>query len=196
VTAPVVTALRNRGGGRVAVELDAAPWRVLPLEAVVCVGLAVGEDLDRKRARALRRELRRLGARDAALRALRSRDHTRASLERRLAEQGTVPSLRRETVAAVERAGLVDDARFAAGRASLLAAHGAGDALIEDDLARRGVPAELIDAALEGLEPEWARAEQVIASRGKSVRTARYLAAKGFAAETVEGLVADLAGEV
>ena len=43
MTAPVVTALRARGRGRVAVELDGAPWRTVPLEAVYAAGLAVGE---------------------------------------------------------------------------------------------------------------------------------------------------------
>jgi regulatory protein len=196
VTAPVVTALRGRGAGRVAVELDTRPWRVLPIEAVVCAGLTVGDGLDRPRARALRRELRRFEARETALQALRTRDHTRASLDRRLAERGTSASVRHETIAAVARAGLVDDGRFAAGRASSLAARGAGNALIEDDLALRGVPADLIRGAVSGLEPEWDRAERILAARGRSLRTARYLAAKGFAAETVEGLVADLVGEV
>ena len=41
-----------------------------------------------------------------------------------------------------QRAGLVDDQRFAAGRAALLASRGAGDLLIADDLERHGVPAE------------------------------------------------------
>src|SRR5262245_59251853 len=100
MTAPVVTALRARGGGRVAVELDGAAWRALPLEAVLVAGLAVGGDLDRQRARTLRRELRRLEARDVALRSLARRDHTRASLDRRLAERGTAATVRRETVAA------------------------------------------------------------------------------------------------
>ena len=86
---PVVTALRARGPGRVAVELDGAPWRVVPLEAVYGAGLAVGGTLDRPTARTLGRELRRLGAQAVALRALRARDHTAASLEQRLAARGT-----------------------------------------------------------------------------------------------------------
>jgi len=191
----VVTALRDGGRGRVAVELDAAPWRVVPLEAVVVAGLTVGGELDRHRARALRRELRRLEARDVALRALARRDHTRTSLERRLAERGTAPTLRRQTVEAAERAGLVDDARFASGRAALLAARGVGDALIEDDLARQGAPEDAIREALGALEPEPARAAAVVAVRGLTRRTLRYLAAKGFAEETLEPFVADLGDE-
>ena len=195
MTAPVVTALRARGQGRVAVELDGGPWRVVPLEAVLVAGLVVGDELDRPRARTLGRALRRLEARDAAVRALSSRDHTRASLEARLAERGTAVALRRDTVEAAERAGLVDDARFASGRAALLSARCAGDALIADDLSRHGVPEEAIRVAIHGLEPEAARAAAVVAARGMSPRTLRFLAGKGFSEETLEPLVADLGDE-
>jgi len=195
MTAPVVTALRARGSGRVAVELDAGPWRVVPLEAVLVAGLTVGGELDRPRARTLGRELRRLEAREAALRALSRRDHTRASLERRLAERGTSTALRRDTVAAAERAGLVDDARFASGRAAVLAGRGAGDAMIEEDLGRHGVPEQTIRDALERLEPESERAAAVVAARGRSPKTVRFLAGKGFREETLEPFVAELSDE-
>ena len=138
---PVVTALRARGPGRVAVELDGEPWRVVPLEAVYGAGLVVGGPLDRTKARALGRELRRLGAQAVARRALRTRDHTAASLEQRLAVRGTPATVRRDTVEAAQRAGLVDDRRFAMQRAEQLASRGSGDLLIGDDLERQGVPA-------------------------------------------------------
>ena len=192
MTSPVVTALRARGPGRVAVELDHRPWRVVPLEAVVVAGLSVGSDLDRITARALGRELRRLKARDAALRALRTRDHTAASLERRLEKRGTSPALRRETVAAVERAGLLDDERFAVGRAAVLAGRGAGDLLIADDLERQGVPPDAAQRTIDGLEAEAERADRLVAARGRSVRTLRFLGSKGFSEETMASLVADL----
>ena len=75
-----VTALRATSPGRVRVELDGAHWRVLPLEAVVRAGLAAGVELDRPRARLLSRELRRLGALDAAIRFDRERQGIDVSL--------------------------------------------------------------------------------------------------------------------
>ena len=156
---PVVTALRARGPGRVAVELDGEPWRVVPLEAVYGAGLVVGGTLDRPTARALGRELRRLAAQSVALRALRARDHTAASLEQRLAARGTSATVRRDTVEAAQRAGLVDDRRFALQRAEQLAARGSGDLLIGDDLERQGVPPELVRLAIAALEPEADRAD-------------------------------------
>lgn len=193
MTVPVVSALRARGPERVAVELDGEPWRVVPLEAVAKAGLAVGSPLDRPAARALARELRRAAARTVAVRALRARDHTVASLERRLADRGTAPAVRRETVAAARRAGLVDDERFAAGRAELLARRGAGNDLIADDLEQQGITFEGIRAAIGQLQPEQDRAAAIIEARGLSPRTARYLAAKGFSDSTLEPFIADLA---
>jgi len=46
--------------------------------------------------------------------------------------------------------------------------------------------------AIEALEPEAARASQIVASRGASVRTLRRLASRGFGEESLEALVADL----
>jgi regulatory protein len=192
---PVVTALRARNSDRVAVELDGRPWRVVQLAAIHAAGLAVGNELDRTSARRLGREIRRLEAQGAALRALRARDHTAASLGRRLAQRGTPPALLQATVEAVERAGLVDDERFAMGRAALLAGRGSGDLLIADDLERQGVPAELALRALQGLEPERLRAQEIIEARGLSGKTARYLAAKGFSEAALEPIVADLGSE-
>jgi SOS response regulatory protein OraA/RecX len=195
MTGPVVTALRARGPGRVAIELDGQAWRVVPLEAVYAAGLAVGGRLDRCAARAVGRELRRAEARGAVLRALRARDHTTASLEQRLAARGTAASVRRETLAAVQRAGLVDDRRFAMQRAAQLAARGSGDLLIDDDLVRHGVPADAVRAAIEALEPESSRVETIVEARGCSPKTARYLAARGFSEASLETMIANLASD-
>ena len=158
-------------------------------------GLAVGRVVDRATARSLGRELRRLDARAQALRALRSRDHTVASLEHRLADGGTPPGVRRQTLEAAERAGLVDDRRFARDRATLLAVRGAGDHFISADLERRGVSEADAREAVDLLEPESTRAARIIEARGRTVRTARHLAAKGFSEEALETLVADLSSD-
>ena len=174
-------------------ELDGEPWRVVPLEAVYGSGLVVGGALDRPTARALGRELRRLAAQSVALRALRARDHTAASLEQRLAARGTTASVRADTIEAAQRSGLVDDQRFAIQRAEQLAARGAGDLLIGDDLERQGVAPELARVAIDALEPEADRAELIIERRGVSPKTARYLASRGFSEASLESIIADLA---
>ena len=91
----------------------------------------------------------------------------------------------------LDRAGYLDDRRFAERRASALAERGAGDALIRDDLERRGVAEELVGEALAGLEPEPERAARIVARRGHSPKTVRYLAARGFGEDALTHVVAD-----
>ena len=181
-----VTALRSRRPGRVAVELDGAPWRVLPADVAVGVGLTVGERLDRARLRALRRELRRHEALAAATGALRHRDLSRRALDARLARRSVAPLGRADALQVLERAGIVDDARFGATRARTLAERGWGDAAIRADLEQQAVRDDLIGPALEALPPEAERAEALIVRRGRSVATARWLARKGFGDDAVE----------
>ena len=134
---------------------------------------------------------------EAALRALRARDRSVAELDERLSARGAGPAERRDVLELLERVGYVDDRRFAGARAAALAARGSGDALIRDDLERRGVAAETIDAALAGLEPEVVRAERIVTRRGQSVKTARHLAARGFSEDAIVSAVAlDGSGEV
>ena len=186
-----VTALRERHG-LVAIELDGGPWRTVPVVAAAEARLTVGCSLDRERARALGRALRRHRARDAAVRAVARRDHSRATLDARLERAGVRETERVETIEAAARAGLVDDARFAEARAQHLASRGAGDLLVLDDLERNGVDDATARASLASLEPERVRAARIVASRGVSERTLRYLASRGFSEESLDGLVADL----
>ena len=188
---PAVTAISRVGRDRVAVDVDGRRWRVVPREVAAVVGLAVGVELDRPLLRALGRELRRTRALGTAVAVLRARDHTRASLDRRLDLRGVAPAARREALATLGRAGLVDDERFALGRATALAGRGAGDLLIADDLARHGLPVELVESALASLEPEPDRARRLVDALGGTPRTLRRLARKGFRAETLEAVVAD-----
>lgn len=175
-----VTRLRENRRGRVAVELDGAPWRTLPADVVVRAGLSPGRTLDRPALRLLRRELRKAEALQLAGRALRTRDLSHDELTARLARAEIPPAAAAESVAALERAGLLDDARLAANRAAGLAGRGYGDAAVRHDLERRGVAAGQIEAAIAGLEPEAERAQQIVERRGTGPHTIRYLAGKGF----------------
>lgn len=142
--------------------------------------------LDRALARDLARELRRSRALAQAGRALDARDLSAQELDERLRRRGTGGRARADALETLERAGLVDDARFAAGRAAALAARGYGDAAVRADLERRGVAPEQIEAALSGLEPEPERALRTAAKRGAGPATARWLAGRGFGEEALE----------
>ena len=190
---PFVTALRERPRGRVEIELDGAPWRVVPADAVVRAGLLVGRSLDRETARTLGRELRRARALDVAARALRYRDHSRRSLEERLARRDVRPDASDAALAALERAGLVDDARVASTRAGTLAERGYGDAAIRFDLERQGVAGDLVEGAVAALVPERDRARRLVERRGADPKTARWLAGRGFDADSVEDAIGPFA---
>jgi SOS response regulatory protein OraA/RecX len=189
---PTVTALKRVRPGRVLVELDGARWRTFPDDVVAHAGLAVGVDLERPRARALARALRQRKALDAATRALRARDLPTARVKELLAERGIGPDDRRHALAALRRAGAVDDRRFAFSRAVTLAERGFADAAIRHQLEREGLPSELCNEALDALEPESVRATRTAARLGGGVRAARALARRGFGEEVIEAAVPGL----
>ncbi len=127
---------------------------------------------------------------ETALRALRFRDRSSAELDARLEQRGVGEDERQQALETLERIGYVDDERFARSRAERLADRGSGDALIRHDLEQRGISAELVEAALDGIQPERERAAQIAERRGPGVKTARYLAAKGFGDDSLESIVA------
>lgn len=191
---PTVTALRDDRRGRVAVELDGAPWRVLPVDVVVRAGLAEGRLLDRPALRLVRRELRRAEALQVAGRALRHRDLSRRRLAERL-EGAVPPAVAAESLATLERAGLVDDRRVALVRAESLAGRGYGDEAIRHRLRAEGLAEEVAEEAVAGLAPECERAGPLIERRGVGPRTARYLAGRGFGEEAVEAALGAAFGQ-
>jgi SOS response regulatory protein OraA/RecX len=93
------------------------------------------------------------------------------------------------------RTALIDDARFATSRASTLADRGAGNERIRHELDFAGVDPEIAEAAIGALESETQRAERIIARRGASAKTARYLAGKGFSDDVVHAAVAHARNE-
>jgi regulatory protein len=111
---------------------------------------------------------------EAALRALRAADRSRAELDARLERRGVDADERRRTLDKLERLGYLDDDRTAALRVERLVDRGYGDAYIRADLERRGLSA---DEALAAVEPERERAER-FAEKGQA-----WLARRGFALE-------------
>jgi regulatory protein len=138
----------------------------------------------------------RTDAREVALRALRQRDRSVRELDRRLSDRGFDEDERAEALEGLIRTGLVDDARFAEGRARSLARRGAGDALIRHALRMAGVSREDAETALGAVEPESSRAREIVARRGPGPATARYLRTKGFSDEVASAIAAEADGEL
>lgn len=190
---PVVTGLRERKRGRVAVELDGRPWRVLPTDAVVRAALAVGRPLDRSTARELAREVRRAKALAAAARSLAASDRSERALELRLAQAGHSAAAREDAIASLARAGAIDDARVAASRAELLARRGYGDAAIRADLRRRLIAPEVAASVVAALEPELERLRRVLENESVTPTLLRRLAGRGFSRDTLDEVASSLA---
>jgi regulatory protein len=131
-------------------------------------------------------------ARELALRALRHRDHSRRDLDRRLERAGIPTGERERTLDALRDAGLQSDVRFAEARARSLIERCAGDDLVRRDLALHGIEEEVVTDVLAELPPEVERAELAFARRGGDGKALRYLAAKGFGADSLERLACEL----
>jgi SOS response regulatory protein OraA/RecX len=192
---PVVTGLRERKRGRVAVELDGRPWRVLPADAVVRAGLAVGRPLDRSTARRLAREIRRARALGAAMRSLAVSDRSARALEQRLARAGHSAAARGDAIASLARAGAVDDVRLAESRAETLARRGYGDAAIRADLRRRLIAPEAAAGAVAGLEPEVLRLQRMLENKSVTPALLRRLAGRGFSRDSLDEVASSFALE-
>jgi SOS response regulatory protein OraA/RecX len=192
---PVVTALRERKRGRVAVELDGRPWRVLPTDAVVRAGLAVGRPLERAMARDLAREVRRARALTQAKRTLATSGRSRRELEQRLARAGHAGAARDEALETLDRAGLVDDARLAESRAQTLARRGHGDAAIRADLRKRLIAAEVAADAVAQLEPEVERLRRILEGQSLTPALLRRLAGRGFSRDSLDEIASSFALE-
>ncbi|TMA38888.1 MAG: hypothetical protein E6J83_15085 [Deltaproteobacteria bacterium] len=136
---------------------------------------------------------------DVAARLLARAPRTEADLEARLVRLG----YRRETAAAAvarcRELGWVGDAAYARERARALRARGAGSLKIAADLAARGLPEALVEAALvESLagerEHDWAR--RLLERRRLSHGSARarawgLLQRHGFPEEVIAGLLGE-----
>lgn len=125
-------------------------------------------------------------ATELALRALRHRDRSRHELEQRLERAGITPDERAAALERLAETGLLSDDTFAEDRARTLARRGAGDAFIRHDLRRHGIDQAAVEHALGELEPEETRAARILERRGGGAKGLRYLAGRGFAAETLE----------
>lgn len=131
---------------------------------------------------------------ELAARALQHRDRSRRDLDERLARAGLDESVRADALETLERVGYVDDTRFAAARAEMLAGRGYGDAWIRLDLDSHGIDADDAVAAIAGLASETERARQAVERLGRSRKTASHLARKGFGEDAIESAVgADVA---
>jgi regulatory protein len=123
---------------------------------------------------------------EAGLRALSRRELSRVELVARLERSGIRPEDAELASSQLTQAGYQSDERAAEERARVLAARLHGDLAIRADLRRRGISEIDVDAALDGIEPELARAEALARKAGDPARLAHTLHRKGYTDDTIE----------
>jgi SOS response regulatory protein OraA/RecX len=179
----------------VRLEVDGAPWRLVPDEIVLRCGLAPGVELDRPLLRRLAGELRRAEALGLAARTVSRRDVSSRRLRERLAARGVRPDHADRAVSTLVRAGAVDDRRAASARARSLAERGWGNAGIEARLAGEGFAPAEVEPALAALQPERERAHELVAAVRDPGKAWRLLVRRGFSAETADDVLGSLDAE-
>jgi len=132
--------------------------------------------------------------RNAALALLARRDFASVALGRRLESSGYDPAVVGETVAALARERMVDDARFGENYVAYRAGRGQGPVRIGADLKAAGLACDLIDTALAAAS-DWRARAQAVRSRKfgpelprtwpEKSRQARFLQYRGFSADHI-----------
>ncbi|MGH7529924.1 MAG: regulatory protein RecX [Gemmatimonadales bacterium] len=186
------------------VEVDRGRFASLPADALVGLGLVVGEEIA-PRAYARLQELADLeAAHRAALRALARRAHARFDLRRRLLQKQHPPAAVDGALHRLAAQHLLDDARFAVDYAAAKAARGRGPARLLRDLLSQGVDRRLAETAVrtalaaEGVDP--LRTVRALAEKRarqlaglpppvRRRRLAAFLARRGFAAADIRNVV-------
>ena len=194
---------------RVSVFVDDAFAFGLAVDLVIEAGLRKGQALSAERQRELLVRQETFAAKASALAGLANRARTAHEVRDALARKGFAEAVAEDTVADLERLGLVDDAAYARsfvrGRFS---ARGYGPARLRQDLTRKGVDRATIDAALaelteaedlgEAARDQAARKWRSLGSeddlRKRKKKTMDYLVRRGFGfdqARTAVDAVAD-----
>ncbi len=137
--------------------------------------------------------------RERALRLLAQREHTRQELSARLAASAESAELLEALLDELTASGLLSDARYAGVRCNARSAR-LGDARLAYELRSKGVSVELVSATLAAGEDELTRARRVWLRRfgsqpttagdaAEQARQMRFLAGRGFSAETIRRLL-------
>ena len=133
-------------------------------------------------------------ARAAAVALLARRDLPSGELRERLGARGFAPAAIAAALAALAEEGALNDERYARNYVAYHASRGRGPIRICVDLRARGLPPELVEAALGG-GPDWRAAAAAARARrfGKAApaswrekaRQARFLQYRGFSADHI-----------
>lgn len=133
-------------------------------------GIYSGRELTQDEYEDLRETLALSSAKARALRILGTRSLSAREMEKRLTSKGESEQVAQETVRWLKEVGEVDDVEYAAAIARHYSARGYGAARIKDELFRRGIPRDLWDDALCGIDNEGEAAYDFLGKKLKGSR--------------------------
>ena len=162
-----VTAIRQDAPDRPVIVLDDGEEIQSTPGAVTALRLFVGRELDLEALEAVRLESRRALARERALTMISRRQMSAKELREKLRQKGVDPETAAWCADWLAERGLLDEEAYAAAVVRHYAAKGFGAGKVRAELARRGVPRELADAALEAMPEGDDRLDRLIAARLK-----------------------------
>lgn len=152
IVAELVPDPRRPGSTRIIV--DGRPAWTVPADMVATLGVVPGQALPSGAVAALDAAADVEAAFRAGLRGLEQRAHGTVELGRKLDRRGHPPEAVAGALERLTRLGLLDDAGFALGYVEARARRGRGPLRIKHDLARLGVGAEIVAAAMAALQAD------------------------------------------
>ncbi len=162
-----VTAIRQDAPDRPVIVLDDGEEIQSTPGAVTALRLFVGRELEAEALEAVRLESRRALARERALTMISRRQMSAKELREKLRQKGVDPETAAWCADWLAERGLLDEEAYAAAVVRHYAAKGFGAGKVRAELARRGVPRELADAALEAMPEGDDKLDRLIAARLK-----------------------------
>lgn len=192
---PTVTALRATKRGRIGLHIDGVFVCIVSESIIARFHLFAGRELEDDEVHSLHEEVMRERISADAYRLLAHRSRSRKELAQRLAAKGHSAEAIDAVIARLADDGLLDDAAFAkAFVADKQRLGGWGAVRITRELAKLGVPADVVSASLDRAEgpDDVTRARELLERRGPAAapldaakrRAYDYLVRRGFAHET------------
>jgi regulatory protein len=169
----VITAIERqaRNPDRVSIFADGEWVLGVHVEVLASTGLQVGQALELRELQAAARAEELRHVRESALRFLGYRSRSRRELQTRLERKGYAPELVQEVLEALQRSGLIDDAEFS--RAWVAARQGSrpmGRNRLAVELRQKGVDRELVESALQDVDPDTELARAMLVGRQKAAQ--------------------------
>lgn len=149
-----ITALTKKKGSRWQVDVDDEYWYILDAELILQYGLKTGLEVEEEFLQEVKEAAERRKARERAFYLLESREHSKKELIDKLCRSVSY-DIAKETAQRMEDLGLIHEDAYARRLAEyLINTKRRGPRRVRLEMRQRGIPEDLIDAALEAVEPE------------------------------------------